>query len=153
MKILTTIILTILALVFLFFSFFFVVGIIHLAFQALFVLLVVGAILFFCFPNLFKRIGGFFKQKPPPSEKEEVRLWESGGQVRIYLVKPSLAELTGAKQISGQVLSVPNETPISVLEDQGDVIKIKVAAGDNKGKVVWVDRTAVLGYKRALPGN
>lgn len=148
MRIVIAICLAILALFLLFAGYIFVVGIVALVLKALFVAVLVVAIVYFFFPKLFDKIVSMFK---PKEVIRGPRLWDSAGQVKVYLQKPNLAQIIGTTPAS-TAMSVANDTAVTIIEDDGDVIKLKLHEGDNKGKVVWASRASVVGNTKSISG-
>ncbi|MBY0550860.1 MAG: hypothetical protein K2W95_26515 [Candidatus Obscuribacterales bacterium] len=146
MRIVIAICLAIFALFLLFAAYVFVVGIVALVLKALFLALLVITVVYFFFPKLFDKIVSMFKQK---ESVRGPRLWDSAGQVRVYVEKPNLAQIIGTASASS-ALSVANDTSVTIIEDDGDVIKLKLHEGDNKGKVVWASRASVVGHIKAI---
>lgn len=146
MRIVIAICLTIFAFFLLFAAYVFVAGIVALLLKALFIMLIVAAVLYFFFPGLFNKLAGMFR---PQEKARGPRLWDSAGQVRVYLDKPNLAQIIGTAAASS-AMHVANDTAVTIIEDDGDVLKLKLHDGDNKGKVVWASRASVVGDTKAI---
>ncbi len=146
MRIVIAICLAIFALFLLFAAYVFVVGIMALVLKALFIALLVVTVVYFFFPKLFDKIVAMFK---PKEIVRGPRLWDSAGQVRVYVEKPTLAQIIGTTSAS-TTLSVANDTSVTIIEDDGDVIKLKLHEGENKGKVVWASRASVVGTTKVI---
>ncbi len=133
--------------------FFFVFGMVTMLAWALASLLIIAAIIYFLFPQLFNQAATFIKGEAQPSSAE-IRLWDADGKVTLFLDKPNLKQIANPKSDSASLLQLPNDTIVEVLADESDadpVVKIKIRSGDKRGTFGWVERGAVRGYQRSLP--
>ncbi len=143
LKIVLWIIVTIVA----FQIFFTLLGVFTLLAWVLLGLAIVAFLLYMFVPGIF--------DKPAPkteTETQPIKLYDSiNGSTTLFASKPTLMQLANPDAAATTIgnLSLPNDITIKVVEDDGsEVLKIKLTSGAEKGKVGWVERSAVQGYKK-----
>lgn len=103
---------------------------------------------------LYMFVPGIFDAPAPKVEAQPVKLYDSiNGSTTLFTSKPTLAQLANPDAAATTIgsLSLPNDITIKVVEDDGsEVLKVKLTSGNDKGKIGWVERSAVQGYKRAV---
>src|SRR5262245_27742574 len=115
-----------------FFAFVQLLGLFTILAYVLALVVVVGAILYFCFPGLFGKREQFLKE----AAETKPKLLASAGTVTGFIDKPTVQQLAHQDTSKSVTLNIDGDADVKVLEDDGDlVIKIKVLAGQEKGSV------------------
>lgn len=125
--------------------FFFLLGVFTLLAWALMGIAIIAAIVYFCVP-------GFFDAPPEKEPVLPIKIYDAiNGKTTLFADKPSIKQMANPDAALGEAgtIELDNDIIIKVVEDDGsEVVKIKLQSGDKKGKVGWVERSAVQGYKR-----
>ena len=122
--------------------FFFAVGIFTLLAWGLTILLIVGAVCWLLLKFLIPA-----NKLAEPEKSAGPQLYNHSGNVVLFEEKPNLLQITKADETTGGTINLPNGEKISIVEEDENVLKVKVNSGAHKGNVAWVSKSDVTGYK------
>lgn len=110
-------------------------------------ILLCGLAAFFIFRKLF-----FASNTETATERpREAKLSSQEGEVvPLFREEPKVHQLVDKSMTSlpKNVIKIPGEAEVSVLEESDIALRIKVRTGEHKGRIGWVDKSYVTGYSQ-----
>lgn len=103
-----------------------------------------GLAVFFIFRKLF------FPATQTTESPRETKLRSEEGIVPLFREEPKVHQLVDKSMASlpNNVIKIPGEEEVSVLEESDIALRIKVQSGEHKGRIGWVDKSYVIGYSQ-----
>lgn len=97
---------------------------------------------------LFRKL--FFPTPEATERLRDTKIRSEEGIVPLFREEPKVHQLVDKSMSSlpENVIKIPGEEEVSVLEESDIALRIKVRSGEHKGRIGWVDKSYVIGYSQ-----
>ena len=97
---------------------------------------------------LFRKL--FFPAAQATDNLRETKIRSEEGIIPLFREEPKVHQLVDKSMSSlpNNVIKIPGEEEVVVLEESDIALRIKVQSGEHKGRIGWVDKSYVIGYSQ-----